>query len=466
MLSDLSYDFSAPFMAATIVAEDGERVPLWTSDRSLRLLRNNTARPFLSELTVKFTLANIPIITANLTPVYDDALRFLDSALIEWGTSKLDVQFGYSVGPNGAVLSPVFSGILLKPDISLGRDINITLNAQGLSVFNITSTTGLRFLRGTRHSIVERLLRGPDPQNPRRMELDDTEMRSAPAEIRAGWFENVVEIQQGGISDWQWILTLVWECRGAFFVLGDKLKVFARDSRATATPRRHFALGTFPGGQLGPGAHPLPIYPILSVSSPTMGVYLPGYLRGSVLQGVNSNTREVDRRVVNDSTVRMGRTGGGGVNGAPSAANPGASPQADGLEVFPGAPADQRVQEQVSAAQLDFAQRAGIRLELETLGIPDLLPGETISVSGMGRRIDGPNYMVFDVVHTVGGSGYTTKVTAYANVSETWTRSLPAEGQIPARTAAPLTGNQYRVELLTAEEYGSLTQVQGLPGDL
>jgi len=462
----LGYDFGSPFATATIVTEEGERIPLWTSDRSLRQFRNGTARPFLTELTVKFTLANIPIITARLNPTYEAAIEFLDSALIEWGTSKLDVQFGYSVGPQGAVLSPVFSGILLKPDISLGADISITLNAQGISVFNITSTTGLRFLRGTRHAIVERLLRGPDPANPRPLTLDDTEMGRAPAEVRAGWFEQVVEIQQGGVSDWQWITTLVWECRGAFLLVGGALKVFSRDTRATDEPRKHFTMGLFPNGEVGPGAHPLPTYPILSASSPTMGIYLPGYLRGSVLQGVNSNTRQTDQRIVNDSTVRMGRTGRGGVNEAPSPQNPGAGPQADGLEVFPGPPTDQRLQEQVNAAHLDFAQRAGIRLELEALGVPDILPGEIISVRGLGRRIDGPHYMVFDTTHTVGTSGYTTRITAYANVSETWTRALPAEGQIPARTSAALQGQQYRVEVLTAEEHSTLTDFRGLPGDV
>lgn len=449
MTLQLGYDFSSPFLAATIVTESGVRIPLWTPSQALG--SDGEARPFLAELTVKFTLANIPIITARLTPPYEDALKFLDSELVEWGTSKLEVQFGYATGSAGAVLSPVFSGLLLKPEVQLGADISITLNAQGLSTFNINSQTGLRLLRGTRKAICERLLLGPDPQNPRRVRLDDSEMASAPAEVRAGWFDATVEVQQGGMSDWQWILTLVWECRASFYVLEDALKVFPRDTRATDTPKKVFALYAYPDGALGPGASPLPTYPVLSASSPTMGVYLPGYLRGTTLQAVNPNTRQVDRAVIDDSTVRMGRTGRGGVNGAPSAANPGASPQADGLEVFPGQPTDQRLQEQVGAAQLDFAQRAGIRLELDGLGIPDLLPGEIVAVTGLGRRLDGPHYMIFEITHTLGTGGYTTRTVNYANVSETWLRALPAEGQIPERRPAQsLLPNQQRIEVVAS----------------
>lgn len=455
------YDFSSPFMTAAILTENGDRIPLWTADRALR--NPDGTGPFMVELVVKLTLANIPIITARLTPPYDDGIRFLDSELIEWGTSKLEAQLGYSTGSQGAVLSPVYSGILLKPDIQIGGDISITLNAQGLSTFNLPSQTGLRLLHGTRKAIVERLLRGPDPQNPRTVRIDDSEMATAPEEARAGWFTNVIEVQQGGISDWQWIQTLVWECRASFLVVGDTLRVFSRDARAVAVPKKLFAVYDYPEGRLGPGASPIPVYPVLSASSPSMGIYLPGYLRGSVLNVVNPATRAVTQQVVDDTTTRAGRTGRGGVNQSPSPANPGANPQADGLEVFPSQSADARAREQMNAAHLDFAQRAGIRLELETVGVPDILPGETIGVRGLGRRIDGPNYMVFDVTHTAGGSGYTTRLVAYANVSETWLRALPAEGQVPARSpASSLLPTQERIEVFSSTQAPS----SGLPGDV
>lgn len=458
----LAYDFYAPFLSATLVTERGERFPFWTADQGLPGVA--PGRPYLAELTVKFQLANIPVITARLTPPYEDGIGFLDSEHIEWGTSKLEVQFGYVTGTDTAVLSPIFTGILLKPDIQLGSDLSITLNAQGLSTFNVTSQTGLRYLRGTRRAIVERLLQGPDPANPRPLRLDDGDMARAPAEVRRAWSEDIIEIQQGGVSDWQWILTLVWEVRGYFYMLGDALAVFPRDTRATAQPRKRFAIYHYPDGRLGPSADP-PTFPILSVSSPSMGVYLPGYLRGSILQGVNSSTRQVERRVIDDSTVRMGRTGRGGANQAPSGANPGATPQGDGLDVMPGPPADRRLQEQVAAAQQDFAQRAGIKLEIETLGVPDLLPGETIAVRGLGVRLDGPNYMVFDVTHTVGGNGYTTRLTAYANISETWTRAIDPAGPIPARTpTASLHPNADRIEVFSAQEEALLADPLGLPG--
>jgi len=460
------YDFSSPFATATIVTEQGERVPLWYAPPEARPERGTNAFPYVTEITAKITLANIPILTARLTPPYDDLIAFLDSALVEWGTSKLEVQFGYATGLQGPVLSPVLSGILLKPDVQVSVDGSIVLNAQGLSTFNIASQAGARLLRGTRQAIVERLLLGPDPQNPRDLYLDDDEMIRAPAEVRSAWNGRTIEIQQAGVSDWQWIQTLVWECRAAFYMVGNSMKVFPRDTRATERPTRHFVYYDYPGGQLGPSAADGPTYPILSMSSPSMGIYLPGYLRGSVLQGASSETRGADRRVVDDSTVRMGRTGSGGVNERPSASNPGTGPQAEGLEVFPGQAADARVREQVGAAQLDFAQRAGIRMEVDTLGVPDLLPGETVSVSGLGIRLSGPHYMIFEVLHTVGTGGYSTHITQYANVSETWTRALPGAGPVPQRdpiqTLAP---GQERIEVRSREEQQRLDDASGRTGE-
>lgn len=461
----LAYDFYAPFMAATLLTEQGERLPFWMPSRGVPN-GNAAVGPYLAELTVKFQLANIPVITARLTPPYEEGIAYLDSELKERGTSKLEVQFGYTTGADTAVLSPIFTGILLKPEVQLGQDLTITLNAQGLSTFNVTSQSGLRYFRGTRRAIVERLLRGPDPSNPRPIRLDDGEMARAPAEVRRAWSQDIIEIQQGGVSDWQWILTLVWEVRAYFYLVNDALTVFPRDTRATAQPRKRFAIYHYPDGRLGPSTDP-PTFPILSVSSPSAGIYLPGYLRGSVLQGVNSNTRQVEQRVIDDSTVRMGRTGRGGVNQAPSGANPGANAQGDGLEVMPGQPADRRLQEQVAAAQQDFAQRAGIKLEIETLGVPDLLPGETIAVQGLGRRLDGPNYMVFDVTHSTGAQGYTTRLTAYANIAETWTRAIDPAGPIPARPPSQtLPVGADRIEVFSAQEEALLNDPLGLPGDV
>lgn len=449
MTQRVSYDGSAPFMSAAILTEGGDRIPLWFQGSTQRSRSSGQSLPFLAELTVRFQLANIPIITARLTPPYEDAISILDSEYVEWRNAKLEVQFGYTAGTSqGTVLSPVFSGILLKPEIQNGQELSITFNAQGVSTFNLPTQSGLRFLQGTRREIVLRLLRGPDPANPRRINIVDDEMRRAPEEVRRGWFESQIEVQQGGMSDWQWILTLIWECRAFFYIIDDSLQVFPRDTRSTAPVSRVFALYDFPDGQIGPGSG---TYPILTINSPSMGIYLPGYLKGSVLQGVNPTTRQTETRVVDDSTVRSGRTGRGGASQAPSSANPGANPQNDGLEVVPGQPADRRLQEQVAAARSDFEQRAGIKLETGTICVPDMLPGEIVGVRGVGRRLSGPNYMVFDITHTLGVGGASTNFTSYANISQTWTRALPPEGPVPARTVSA-TRNPDRVEVLSRRE--------------
>jgi hypothetical protein len=92
------------------------------------------ALAFVQEITIETQLAHLPIITVQLNPPYRDAINFLE------------VQFGYisSTTGAGALVSPVYSGVLLKPEVALGQDVTITLNAQGVSGFSATRQAGGR----------------------------------------------------------------------------------------------------------------------------------------------------------------------------------------------------------------------------------------------------------------------------------------------------------------------------------
>jgi hypothetical protein len=157
------FDFRNPFMAATIITTSGERFPLWLKTNKINQQVANLGKtyslPFLQEISVELQLAYLPIIKATLAPPYKNAIDFLNSTLIEWGQSQLEVRFGYAVGGGYSVIAGPYTGILLKPEIQVGQDMVITLNAQGVGGFGAARQQGNVTLNGvTRKKVVEALL--------------------------------------------------------------------------------------------------------------------------------------------------------------------------------------------------------------------------------------------------------------------------------------------------------------------
>jgi hypothetical protein len=157
------YDYFSPYMRATIVTDPSDptkRYPLWMnlgkdSDYSTlspfqldgyvgsgaKAKTNISSLAFLSSLTIELQLDAIPRISASLTPPYLDAREFIDSALMDWGSSNLEVQIGYVGSKDGTYLSPPFIGRLDKPDVTFGTDVTIGLTAQGIGGY-FAATTG------------------------------------------------------------------------------------------------------------------------------------------------------------------------------------------------------------------------------------------------------------------------------------------------------------------------------------
>ena len=106
-----SYDFFNPFMSARIVAKDGTTYPLWTTGvdgkdiflQTSPSIEHKDGEPlkalaFMTEIQVEMLPAAIPRMSVKLEPPYIDAIKFLDSELIEFGTHRLkfnsDMQRG------------------------------------------------------------------------------------------------------------------------------------------------------------------------------------------------------------------------------------------------------------------------------------------------------------------------------------------------------------------------------------
>lgn len=444
-----TFDFSSPFLAAAIIDPLGNRWPLWLkqlvpeAQRTSRTGANLQVEsiPYLSELSVKLDLAFAPVIKAVLTPPFAEGRKLLDSSIIEFGYSRLEVQFGYAGGaPAGVVLSNVFSGQLFEPDIQFGTDITITLNAQGDGGFDAATTASTKTYSGvTRRELIQTLASGPG--GTRKLKVNTTEA-DADADVRAR-LDFAVDVTGGGYTNWFLIQLLARQVRCWAVIVGDELLLRPRNLLLSSAPTRVFTYFDYPAGAIGPSTG---VFPILSATSPAKAVYFSGIVqKGLIVRDIASATGAVIASVIDDPAVSSGRTGRGAraldiqhasSRGVITGPEPGTE---DGRVLAPGAPDDPVAVATAEADHQEHTGSVGIRLELTTLGIPDLFPGEVFGVRGLGRRFDSVNYGIFEVTHTIGGSGYETQIMAESNIAPYATEDtiLEPDASGPVSPAAP-----------------------------
>lgn len=431
------YDFYSPFMSAVIVTPTGERFPLAmnTKDGALtdagRLSQSKLGFPslsYLEQLTIEMTLGYIPKITATFTPPMAEGMKFIDSELSEWGLSHIEVQFGYASGtPSGPVLSPPFTGLLLKPDVQIGADINITLNAQGVAGYSMSRTERNKgWNNATREQIIKDLVAGPDPTNARQIRVDVSQVERGSDKQAYEWLcQQRISLSAGGRTDWMLVWQLVREAGCWMTSVGDNLRIFPRADAISARPVCALRFFDFKDGRVGPGAG---VFPIISATSPTSAVFLPGALRGLVARSIDSKAQSVSEVRVDDKTDPIARTGTGAGMLLPSKTNPGVAVETgDGTSYIPVQPGAQDALQLAKAEYESFAMNMGIHLQVETLGIPDLLPGQTVEVAGLGKRFS-MNYGIMKITHTLGSNGYTSSLELVSNVGRMFEQIERARG--------------------------------------
>lgn len=457
------YDFYSPFVSAALITNKGGRVPLWTNilsagDVSPRLTadsstRNNlTSFPFLEHLTVELNISYLPRMTATLTPPFQDARRFLDSPLVEWGQTTLEAIVGYSSGtPNGPVLSAPFQGLILKPDIALGTDTTVTLNANGVAGYDATVTqASVQHRNVSRKTILELTATGAgDPDRGLFMDFSQIDSDSAEGKL----LDQKVNMDQGWRTDWMFMLQVARDCR-CMLSLGTRskadgtvenvVKVHSLSAALGDKPKYTLRYFDFVGGAFGPG-HSNFIkpasgigpddlvrgdFPILAVNSPTMSVWLPGATKALVSQGIESSTGKVVTTVYDDKKSGRDKVNGAGAAGIQANAN---QPGVDSKTGNAGAPTnlDVNFPESDSTAKAIFAAdfNMGVVLNVTTLGIPNIFPGDVVAVRGVGARFDW-NYGVFVVRHQIGSGGFTTELVLRSNTASILQAAIEAQGTV------------------------------------
>lgn len=414
----MTHAFTTPFARVVLTPKNGAPVPLWIAG-STAAGRNSSPTtfdqlPFMTSLTVDDNLGNVPAITATLSMPYSVGIPFLDSSLAQWSEATLSVQLGYTNNQGQFTDSaPVYEGLTLKPTIEIGANINYTFVAHGIGGFQLARVEVSTVKAKKRIDIIRELLAGVENAT-----LNSESLAKALADpISAPLLQaEVPQFVPGGRTAIQLIWSLLRESQ-CWMTFRNKQGEQARSElhvvpRGSVNSRNThlFSLFGSQGGVIGPNASGGGIYPILSVQSPTMAVYLPG--------GVEALTRGV--------STKQSR----GTNGAPqtqqnvikatNASSGQGSIQPNGSTVrsavadisSPGLP------EQVKSEIERVRSSIGVNLEVQTLGVPDLIPGQVVAVDGLGQLLSGPgmNYTVFTVSHTYSDAGFTTRWTGVSNV--------------------------------------------------
>ena len=464
------FDFYSPYVSAAIYDPVKDvRYPLWSNVDPAALEAANVAPElralsFLQNIVVEQNLGPIPKITAELDIPYREGIAFLNSDLIEWGVSHLQVQFGYTGGTGeDTVLSPVYEGILLKPDVVIsGERVGITYNAQGVGAYSAVrqkSSYSTKYDGGpqTRETIIRRILNGPDSNNPRNIELDLSRLELLKQEqpgIVSTIFEAIknpqlaslekfgaslavssydsmftqpIDYNQGAYTDWWAVWNLVRECRCTMTLLGNTLQIIPFNLQFATKPRRTLRMGSFPQGQFGPGTG---VLPLLEFSTQAVHQYMPGALRGLALRGVDSAKREEVELLLRDEDVRTTRTGEGKAVPDVSPDYPDVDTETGrGGDVMPGSPVDKGVVELAQGEFDAFTQNMGLRGTATTLGDPLLFPADVVRLAGLGERIDA-NYAILKMTHRIGLSGYSMELDLVSNVGQAIRQAQASSAQL------------------------------------
>ncbi len=431
-----SYDFFNPFVSVAIISIDtGDVYPLWTVGKdgaainveSSPAIEEKRGEPlkalsYVSEVQVEMQPGAVPRITVKLTPPYIDAIKFLDSELVEFGSHYIQVQFGYAKGVSnngelGPVLSEKWAGLIIEPQISIGMNTEITLIGQGVAAtWTQTEAHSAKTMNATVREIITYLCSTENMEaNFDAVEGDDKakSLLDANRSLSIGWRSAVFLLNQL-VNECQCFGLCVKNTADGKKALFEVLpySIYAKQEPEITLAMYHLSKGII-GGR---------VFPILSVTSSATGVYLPG-VRSIIIRDINEKTKKKNVEVVTDEKVKVPRTWGTDTPVTPEDNKVvGAMPLKDnpedthGYQPHHGNPSNSTAVTQAHSAFSTQTLAQGFPMEIETMGIPFIRPKMLVKVSGLGLRFDtAASYSIEKVLHTFNVSGYSTNLNMTGN---------------------------------------------------
>lgn len=449
-----SYDFSAPFVAARITLPNGDTYPLWTNVGGAETIPPTIpgqddlqALCFVQEVQVKLDLSGLPQISVQLSPPFEEGMKFLDSPLADGRLSNtLEVQFGYAggTGDAGPVLSPPYVNALVAPEVSIDTEIQINLKGQGLG-------DSARFQNGrvvgrdneSRQQLIERIAAGTTGGR-RTLQAIFSEIVPNSDQDRL-LRESAAGFVQGSRSDWiaLWELADLTEC--TMNIVGptedgaaSRLMWLPRrgEQLASGNPIRRYRLYNFPAGQFqgeteglgaavvgalaGGGDAGITEMPLLSFACNTEAIWNAVVFQDILNHGARMDSVDPDSIEPNEHTTTL-EDQAEPVDSGEGGQTRDADPHLPGAQLqMPGDPDNPEARARVDA-EVGSGAAMSVRCEIEVPGDPAILPGDLILLAGLGRRFDNRQYHVLEVTHSIGIGGFATNLIIQSNVEPTRT---------------------------------------------
>ncbi len=423
-------DFSSPFMYAAILKNPGQP----TEQRFPLSINNDQANPqkieltgttagekggdplfastlsYLSSVTVSMDLGGVPTIDVVLTPTLEDARKILDSTLLEYPLTAIEVSLGYSTGSEGVTSTPPFQGILQPPEANFGTDVTITLKGIGTAGYYLSSTgaTGVEEKKTRQQHIIDYAKRLNVEVNTNDWILD------VGALSRLN--EEVALVNAG--KSYMHVISQLARAAGCWATTFDgkkglrSLRLVSQVEMMLQAPLALLTLYDFGDGSFGSSIANRAIYPILSISvgEGLAAIFLDGWSKKLQEKKIDQTTLESSEKTVTpkDATVSGGEDAQTGVDTPSNKISTVTLPVEDD-----DSSADNTAIKQL-AGMTSLGNSVGLRIEVETLGLPDAIPGNMYDVRIGSRRIDG-FYVCHELKHTMSASGYTTTLTLIQN---------------------------------------------------
>ena len=411
-------DPSGFMLSVVIIGSDGTRYPLWTrgastsEDRSI--FRNETVPfkdlPIVQSVSVDLNRGLNGSVSVEIGAPFDLGLELLNSDLFVIGNG-IEVRIGY---PRLGRFLPWFRTMAVKPDVTIDASEGLTgtLNGQG-GAFAAQRTEASRSFTGSYYDAMREIARvhkwliRPPEEDPKVNRDND------PLYQKRGQFT------QGNRSDWVFVQLLARQSQCEAFIAPDpegqrNTALVVRRTRTgqLAPPRYTFLLRGAPDF--------IKSFPIFSFQSAAEGVWLPrgnGQVRtNDVDQDNPSEDGEVtvnpdDVARSNESGVTQGQVELDGEESELLTEEE--TPEQAGERVPASARGTQTPREVAETHALEEAMRGGLNVTIETIGIPELFPGDVVSLAGAG--IFNGNYGVDGVSHEASGDGWTMSLKLISN---------------------------------------------------